>query len=81
MLVHVVRVLNICAHVLDDEIPAPPPASRTSLPSLPNAPVLSPIKRKSKTAVKDDSGSPAGQSPHGDKTAKGIYCIFVIQLV
>ena len=76
LLVHVTRTLNICAHVLDDEAPVAPPSSRTTLPSLPNAPVLSPIKRKSK-AAKDDAAAAGGNAtPQGDKSAgKGVNSI------
>ncbi|KAF7652663.1 hypothetical protein LDENG_00093060 [Lucifuga dentata] len=43
---HLLKVLNICAHVLDD-IP-PGPAVKATLPSLANTPSLSPIRRKGK---------------------------------
>ena len=52
LLEHLARLLNVCAHVIDEQTPGPPP-SKTSLPSLPNAPSLSPIKRKAK-GLKDD---------------------------
>ncbi|XP_026214662.1 huntingtin isoform X2 [Anabas testudineus] len=41
---HLLKVLNICAHVLDDTPPGP--AVKASLPSLSNTPSLSPIRRK-----------------------------------
>ncbi|XP_037546596.1 huntingtin, partial [Nematolebias whitei] len=43
---HLLKVLNICAHVLDDA--APGPAMKAALPSLSNTPSLSPIRRKGK---------------------------------
>nr|XP_044623854.1 huntingtin isoform X4 [Equus asinus] len=43
---HLLKVINICAHVLDDV--APGPAIKAALPSLTNPPSLSPIRRKGK---------------------------------
>ncbi|XP_041123293.1 huntingtin isoform X1 [Polyodon spathula] len=43
---HLLKILNICAHVIDDV--APGPALKASLPSLSNTPSLSPIRRKGK---------------------------------
>ncbi|XP_074878323.1 huntingtin isoform X2 [Buteo buteo] len=43
---HLLKVINICAHVMDDV--APGPAVKASLPSLTNPPSLSPIRRKGK---------------------------------
>ncbi|XP_057402207.1 huntingtin isoform X2 [Balaenoptera acutorostrata] len=43
---HLLKVVNICAHVLDDV--APGPAIKAALPSLTNPPSLSPIRRKGK---------------------------------
>ncbi|XP_066242929.1 huntingtin isoform X4 [Saccopteryx leptura] len=43
---HLLKVLNICAHVLDEV--APGPAVKAALPSLTNPPSLSPIRRKGK---------------------------------
>uniref|UniRef100_A0A669P4L9 Huntingtin n=1 Tax=Phasianus colchicus TaxID=9054 RepID=A0A669P4L9_PHACC len=43
---HLLKVINICAHVMDDV--APGPAVKTALPSLTNPPSLSPIRRKGK---------------------------------
>ncbi|XP_068177228.1 huntingtin isoform X2 [Antennarius striatus] len=43
---HLLKVLNICAHVLDDSPPGP--AVKATLPSLGNTPSLSPIRRKGK---------------------------------
>ena len=70
---HSHRLLNICAHIIDEQTPGPP-QTKTSLPSLPNAPSLSPIKRKAK-AIKDEGAaaqpnvSPADKS--GAKSTKG----------
>ncbi|XP_043304434.1 huntingtin isoform X4 [Cervus canadensis] len=43
---HLLKVINICAHVLDEV--APGPAVKAALPSLTNPPSLSPIRRKGK---------------------------------
>ncbi|XP_069488154.1 huntingtin isoform X2 [Ambystoma mexicanum] len=43
---HLMKVINICAHVIDDM--APGPAVKAALPSLANPPSLSPIRRKGK---------------------------------
>ncbi|KAK1886925.1 Huntingtin [Dissostichus eleginoides] len=43
---HILKILNICAHVLDDTPPGP--ALKATLPSLSNTPSLSPIRRKGK---------------------------------
>ncbi|XP_053779195.1 huntingtin isoform X3 [Desmodus rotundus] len=43
---HLLKVVNICAHVLDEV--APGPATKAALPSLANPPSLSPIRRKGK---------------------------------
>ncbi|XP_040526089.1 huntingtin isoform X4 [Gallus gallus] len=43
---HLLKVINICAHVMDDV--APGPAVKAALPSLTNPPSLSPIRRKGK---------------------------------
>ncbi|XP_024914358.1 huntingtin isoform X2 [Cynoglossus semilaevis] len=43
---HLLKVLNICSHVLDDTPPGP--AMKATLPSLSNTPSLSPIRRKGK---------------------------------
>ncbi|XP_015913152.2 huntingtin [Parasteatoda tepidariorum] len=58
---HVMRLLNIYTHVLEEQYPISH-TNRTALPSLPNAPSLSPIKRKNKT--KDDT-------PTASPTLKG----------
>uniref|UniRef100_A0A8C0ZK92 Huntingtin n=1 Tax=Cyanistes caeruleus TaxID=156563 RepID=A0A8C0ZK92_CYACU len=43
---HLLKVINICAHVMDDVPPGP--AVKAALPSLTNPPSLSPIRRKGK---------------------------------
>ncbi|XP_016051293.1 PREDICTED: huntingtin isoform X2 [Miniopterus natalensis] len=43
---HLLKVINVCAHVLDEV--APGPAVKAALPSLTNPPSLSPIRRKGK---------------------------------
>ncbi|MBN3316754.1 HD protein, partial [Atractosteus spatula] len=43
---HLLKIINICAHVIDDV--APGPAVKATLPSLANTPSLSPIRRKGK---------------------------------
>ncbi|XP_040822385.1 huntingtin [Ochotona curzoniae] len=43
---HLLKVVNVCAHVLEDV--APGPAVKAALPSLTNPPSLSPIRRKGK---------------------------------
>ncbi|XP_049423639.1 huntingtin isoform X1 [Epinephelus fuscoguttatus] len=43
---HLLKILNICAHVLEDTPPGP--AVKATLPSLSNTPSLSPIRRKGK---------------------------------
>uniref|UniRef100_A0A8D0L1P4 Huntingtin n=1 Tax=Sphenodon punctatus TaxID=8508 RepID=A0A8D0L1P4_SPHPU len=43
---HLLKAINICAHVMDDVPPGP--AIKAALPSLTNPPSLSPIRRKGK---------------------------------
>ncbi|GFT39474.1 huntingtin [Nephila pilipes] len=64
---HLMKVLNIFTHVLEDQYPFPA-SSRSALPSLPNAPSLSPIKRKNK--VKDES--PTSSNIIKGSPSKGI---------
>ncbi|KAK3589444.1 hypothetical protein CHS0354_020780 [Potamilus streckersoni] len=47
LLTHVARLLNVYTHVIEEQLPGPAHV-KTSLPSLPNAPSLSPIKRKAR---------------------------------
>lgn len=51
-LIHVIRLLNVFAHVIDETIPNLPPA-KPGLPSIPAAASLSPIKRRSKSDASD----------------------------
>ena len=70
------RVLNVFSHVIDELIPGPPQI-KTSLPSLPQAPSLSPMKRKAKG--EKDTGSNPGTPNQDGKTAsksqKGEYLL------
>ncbi|XP_061107320.1 huntingtin-like isoform X2 [Conger conger] len=62
---HLLKILNICAHVLD-EVP-PGPAVKASLPSLANTPSLSPIRRKGKEREAAEPGSaPMSPKKSGD---------------
>uniref|UniRef100_A0A673TZ91 Huntingtin n=1 Tax=Suricata suricatta TaxID=37032 RepID=A0A673TZ91_SURSU len=70
---HLLKVVNICAHVLDDV--APGPAIKAALPSLTTPPSLSPIRRKGKekepgeqasaplSPKKGSEASPASRQP------------------
>lgn len=60
--------------MIDEQTPGPPQI-KASLPSLPNAPSLSPIKRKAKAGEKETtSSSPAG-TPDSKQSQKqkGMY--------
>ncbi|XP_077136171.1 huntingtin isoform X3 [Ranitomeya variabilis] len=46
LFVHLLKAINICAHVIDDVTPGP--VVKATLPSLTNPPSLSPIRRKGK---------------------------------
>uniref|UniRef100_A0A670ZHJ8 Huntingtin n=1 Tax=Pseudonaja textilis TaxID=8673 RepID=A0A670ZHJ8_PSETE len=43
---HLLKIINICSHILDDVVPGP--TLKATLPSLTNPPSLSPIRRKAK---------------------------------
>ncbi|KAM6440076.1 huntingtin isoform 3-T3 [Liasis olivaceus] len=43
---HLLKIINICSHILDDVVPGP--TLKATLPSLTNPPSLSPIRRKGK---------------------------------
>ncbi|XP_061440675.1 huntingtin [Rhineura floridana] len=43
---HLLKIVNICAHVMDDVVPGP--TIKATLPSLTNPPSLSPIRRRGK---------------------------------
>ncbi|XP_078660473.1 huntingtin-like [Branchiostoma floridae x Branchiostoma belcheri] len=68
LLSHLARVVNVCSHVIEQVTPGPP--AKTALPSLPNAPSLSPIKRKPKGKDGVDQGS-ATASPSKSSAKKG----------
>ncbi|XP_066576205.1 huntingtin isoform X3 [Amia ocellicauda] len=57
---HLLKIINICAHVIDDV--APGPAIKATLPSLANTPSLSPIRRKGKEKEQSEQAS-APMSP------------------
>ncbi|XP_077157717.1 huntingtin isoform X3 [Paroedura picta] len=57
---HLLKIINICAHVMDDV--APGPAIKATLPSLTNPPSLSPIRRKGKEKEITEQAS-AAMSP------------------
>jgi hypothetical protein len=52
IIILICRLMNIFTHVIEEIVPGPPQMKPT-LPSLPNAPSLSPIKRKSKDYFKN----------------------------
>jgi hypothetical protein len=62
------RVLNAFAQVIDEQQPGPP-QMKTALPSLPTAPSLSPIKRKTK-GDNQAGASPGTPSQDGKNTPK-----------
>uniref|UniRef100_A0A8C2AEY1 Huntingtin n=1 Tax=Cyprinus carpio TaxID=7962 RepID=A0A8C2AEY1_CYPCA len=73
---HLLKILNICAHVLDDTPPGP--AVKATLPSLGNTPSLSPIRRKGKekemtepstTPMSPKKGGEANTGRSADSTA------------
>ncbi|XP_057187145.1 huntingtin isoform X2 [Triplophysa rosa] len=71
---HLLKILNICAHVLDDTPPGP--AVKATLPSLSNTPSLSPIRRKGKEKeVTEPSSTPMspkkGAETHTGRAADG----------
>eukprot|EP00066_Takifugu_rubripes_P022022 XP_011611288.1 PREDICTED: huntingtin isoform X1 [Takifugu rubripes] len=66
---HLLKVLNICAHVLDDTPPGPP--VKATLPSLTNTPSLSPIRRKGKDKDAVDSSSAPLSPKKGNEANTG----------
>uniref|UniRef100_A0A8C0WEM3 Huntingtin n=1 Tax=Castor canadensis TaxID=51338 RepID=A0A8C0WEM3_CASCN len=65
---HLLKVINICAHVLDDV--APGPAIKAALPSLTNPPSLSPIRRKGKEKEPGEQASaPLSPKKGGEASA------------
>ena len=72
------RILNACTHVIDETVPGPPQV-KPSLPSLPNASSLSPVKRKVKGGDKEPSSPATAGQAADSKTpqknpSKGWYC-------
>ncbi|KAH9487495.1 hypothetical protein Btru_075739 [Bulinus truncatus] len=77
LFVHTARLLNACTHAIEETIPGPP-LVKPSLPSLPNAATLSPVRRKMKGEkdgnVPGPSGSPdqkIGQKTPGKDPKEG----------
>ncbi|XP_076831790.1 huntingtin isoform X3 [Brachyhypopomus gauderio] len=66
---HLLRILNICAHVLDDTSPGP--AVKATLPSLANTPSLSPIRRKGKDKEISESSTTPMSPKKGGETNTG----------
>ncbi|XP_062068838.1 huntingtin isoform X1 [Lepus europaeus] len=65
---HLLKVINICAHVLDDV--APGPTVKAALPSLTNPPSLSPIRRKGKEKEPGEQASaPLSPKKGGEASA------------
>ncbi|XP_055860312.1 huntingtin-like [Biomphalaria glabrata] len=77
LFVHTARLLNACTHAIEETTPGPPQI-KPSLPSLPNAATLSPVRRKMKgekeTNVPGPSGSPdpkSAQKTPGKESKEG----------
>uniref|UniRef100_A0A8C3JXA4 Huntingtin n=1 Tax=Calidris pygmaea TaxID=425635 RepID=A0A8C3JXA4_9CHAR len=64
---HLLKVINICAHVMDDV--APGPAVKAALPSLTNPPSLSPIRRKGKERESVEQASVPMSPKKGGETS------------
>lgn len=65
---HLLKVLNICAHVLEDTSPGP--VVKATLPSLTNTPSLSPIRRKGKEKdTTEPSTTPMSPKKGGETNA------------
>ncbi|NXY84945.1 HD protein, partial [Alcedo cyanopectus] len=64
---HLLKVINICAHVMDDV--APGPAVKAALPSLTNPPSLSPIRRKGKEREAAEQASVPMSPKKGGETS------------
>ncbi|KAL5022595.1 hypothetical protein ScPMuIL_001750 [Solemya velum] len=69
LLMHITRLLNAFAHVIDEQIPSAPQL-KASLPSLPNAPSLSPIKRKARGEKEPPQGTPGSTTPDSKGSQK-----------
>ncbi|TRY87598.1 hypothetical protein DNTS_005987 [Danionella cerebrum] len=66
---HILKILNICAHVLEDTPPGP--AVKASLPSLANTPSLSPIRRKGKDKEITEQNTNPMSPKKGGETSTG----------
>ncbi|XP_009876670.1 PREDICTED: huntingtin-like, partial [Apaloderma vittatum] len=64
---HLLKVINICAHVMDDV--APGPAVKAALPSLTNPPSLSPIRRKGRERESVEQASVPMSPKKGGETS------------
>eukprot|EP00063_Salmo_salar_P071958 XP_014046793.1 PREDICTED: huntingtin-like [Salmo salar] len=72
---HILKILNICAHVLDDTPPGP--AVKATLPSLANAPSLSPIRRKGKEKEVAEPSTTPMSPKKGSETNTGTVVHFL----
>ncbi|XP_065121577.1 huntingtin isoform X5 [Paramisgurnus dabryanus] len=66
---HLLKILNICSHVLEDTPPGP--AVKATLPSLSNTPSLSPIRRKGKEKDMTEQSSTPMSPKKGGETNTG----------
>ncbi|XP_068132416.1 huntingtin isoform X2 [Hyperolius riggenbachi] len=67
LFIHLLKAINICAHVIDDVTPGP--VVKTTLPSLTNPPSLSPIRRKGKERENvEQTAVPLSPKKVGDAT-------------
>ncbi|KAK7166049.1 hypothetical protein R3I93_005972 [Phoxinus phoxinus] len=66
---HLLKILNICAHVLDDTPPGP--AVKATLPSLANTASLSPIRRKGKEKEMTETSNTPMSPKKGGETNTG----------
>ncbi|XP_028973894.2 huntingtin isoform X2 [Esox lucius] len=66
---HLLKILNICAHVLEDTPPGP--VVKATLPSLANTPSLSPIRRKGKEKEPTEPGNAPISPKKGNETNTG----------
>ena len=73
-------MLNVCAHIIDESTPSAP-QSKTTLPSLPNPPSLSPIKRKAKGFKEDSSTQASNSEKEKLKAAAKGWWVNVVRLI
>ncbi|XP_075713523.1 huntingtin isoform X2 [Rhinoderma darwinii] len=67
LFVHLLKAINICAHVIDDVTPGP--VVKATLPSLTNPPSLSPIRRKGKEKeIAEQTAAPLSPKKASDAT-------------